>query len=47
MDEVEALAQRVAVLARGQIVASGSPTSLGGRDQGQVTVRFQLPTTSP
>jgi ABC-2 type transport system ATP-binding protein len=43
MDEVEALAQRVAVLARGQIVASGSPTSLGGRDQGQVTVRFQLP----
>jgi ABC-2 type transport system ATP-binding protein len=43
MDEVEALAQRVAVLARGQVVASGSPASLGGRDRGRVTVRFTLP----
>jgi ABC-2 type transport system ATP-binding protein len=43
MDEVEALAQRVAVLARGQIVASGSPASLGGRDQGRVSIRFTLP----
>jgi ABC-2 type transport system ATP-binding protein len=43
MDEVEALAQQVAVLARGKIVASGSPASLGGRDQGRVSIRFTLP----
>src|SRR3984885_15380892 len=30
MDEVEALAQGVAVLARGRIVATGSPSSIGG-----------------
>jgi ABC-2 type transport system ATP-binding protein len=44
MDEVEALADRVAVLANGEIVASGSPTSIGGRDSGTVTIRFVLPT---
>jgi ABC-2 type transport system ATP-binding protein len=43
MDEVEALAHRVAVLAKGRIVASGSPASLGGRDRGMVTIRFELP----
>jgi ABC-2 type transport system ATP-binding protein len=43
MDEVEALAQGVAVLARGRIVATGSPSSIGGRDRGQVTIRFTLP----
>ncbi len=43
MDEVEALAQRVAVLARGRIVAAGAPSSLGGRDQGRATIRFDLP----
>jgi ABC-2 type transport system ATP-binding protein len=43
MDEVEALAQRVAVLSGGRIVATGSPTSIGGRDQSDVTIRFQLP----
>jgi ABC-2 type transport system ATP-binding protein len=43
MDEVEALAQRVAVLANGRIVATGSPASLGGRDRSQVTIRFELP----
>ncbi len=43
MDEVEALAHRVAVLARGQIVATGPPSSLGGRDHGQVVIRFSLP----
>src|SRR5665213_1612373 len=31
MDEVEALAKRVAVLRRGQVVATGPPASLGGR----------------
>ena len=43
MDEVEALAKSVAVLRRGSVVASGSPASLGGRDRGQVTIRFTLP----
>jgi len=43
MDEVEALAQRVAVLSRGTIVASGPPASLGGRDHGRVSIRFSLP----
>ena len=43
MDEVEALADRVAVLSHGEIVASGTPTSIGGRDSGAVTIRFILP----
>jgi len=43
MDEVEALADRVAVLAKANIVATGTPTSLGGRDSGAVTIRFGLP----
>jgi ABC-2 type transport system ATP-binding protein len=43
MDEVEALAKRVAVLRRGHVVAAGPPVSLGGRDRGQVTIRFALP----
>ena len=43
MDEVEALAQRVAVLFGQEIVASGTPSSIGGRDLGAVTVRFRLP----
>jgi len=42
MDEVEALAKSVAVLRRGSVVASGPPASLGGRDRGQVTIRFTL-----
>jgi ABC-2 type transport system ATP-binding protein len=47
MDEVEALAQNVAVLARGRIVATGAPSSLGGRDRGRVTIRFVLPDDVP
>ncbi|HEV3280780.1 MAG TPA: ABC transporter ATP-binding protein [Acidimicrobiales bacterium] len=43
MDEVEALADRVAVLSDARIVASGTPSSLGGRDSGAVTIRFGLP----
>ena len=43
MDEVEALAQRVAVLFGQEIVASGTPSSIGGRDLGAVTIRFRLP----
>jgi len=43
MDEVEALADKVAVLSKAEIVASGTPTSIGGRDTGTVTIRFNLP----
>ncbi len=43
MDEVEALANRVAVLFGQEIVASGTPASIGGRDLGAVTIRFRLP----
>jgi ABC-2 type transport system ATP-binding protein len=43
MDEVEALADRVAVLSDARIVATGTPSSLGGRDLGAVTIRFGLP----
>jgi ABC-2 type transport system ATP-binding protein len=43
MDEVEALSQRVVVLSGGRIVAAGTPSSIGGRDRGQVTIRFALP----
>lgn len=43
MDEVEALADRVAVLRDASIVASGTPTSIGGRDTSTVTIRFALP----
>ena len=43
MDEVEALAERVAVMSGGQIVASGTPGSIGGRDTSVATIRFRLP----
>ena len=43
MEEAEALADQVAVIAAGKIVAQGPPASLGGRDQGAATIRFRLP----
>ncbi len=43
MDEAEALADRVAIIARGEIVAAGSPETLGARDTGAVHIRFALP----
>ena len=43
MDEAEYLADRIAVIAAGQIVAEGTPTTLGGRDRMTATVRFTLP----
>jgi ABC-2 type transport system ATP-binding protein len=43
MDEVEVLADRAAVLFGQEIVAMGTPSSLGGRDLGAVTIRFVLP----
>jgi ABC-2 type transport system ATP-binding protein len=43
MDEAEALADRVAVMAGGRIVATGTPESIGGREVSEVTIRFRLP----
>jgi ABC-2 type transport system ATP-binding protein len=43
MDEAENLADRIAVIADGRIVAEGTPGSLGGRDRMAATIRFTLP----
>ncbi len=43
MDEAQALADSVVVLAAGRVVASGSPDTLGGRDHGETVVRFMVP----
>ncbi len=40
LDEAEALADRVAVIARGRIVAEGAPKTLGGRATAEATVRW-------
>jgi ABC-2 type transport system ATP-binding protein len=42
MDEAQFLASRVAVIARGEIVAEGPPSTLGGRDTMQTVIRFRL-----
>jgi ABC-2 type transport system ATP-binding protein len=43
MDEAEALADRVAVLDKGQLVALGSPASLGERETATAHIEFRLP----
>jgi ABC-2 type transport system ATP-binding protein len=43
MDEAQYLADRVAVIARGVIVAEGPPASLGGRDTAATWISFRLP----
>jgi ABC-2 type transport system ATP-binding protein len=43
MDEVQYLADRVAIIAAGKIVAEGTPDTLAGREQAAAIVRFQLP----
>jgi ABC-2 type transport system ATP-binding protein len=43
MDEAEQLADRIAVIADGRLVATGTPTTLGGRDRMAATIRFTLP----
>jgi len=40
LDEAEALADRVAVIARGRIVAEGAPKTLAGRATAEATVRW-------
>ena len=43
MDEAQALADRVAVMRDGEIIASGRPDELGGRDLRPAEIRFVLP----
>jgi ABC-2 type transport system ATP-binding protein len=43
MDEAQALADRVAVMSGGRIVAEGTPADLGGRDSARTRIRFRLP----
>lgn len=49
MDEAQYLADRVAVIAGGRIVAEGPPSTLGHRDRATARVRYRLPagTTPP
>jgi len=43
MDEAQYLADRVAVIAAGQIVAEGSPATLGDRNLAGARIRYRLP----
>jgi ABC-2 type transport system ATP-binding protein len=47
MDEAQALADRVAVISGGQIVAEGPPSTIGGRDCARARIRFALPPGGP
>jgi len=43
MDEAQYLADRVAVIAAGQIVAEGTPATLGDRNLAGARIRYRLP----
>jgi ABC-2 type transport system ATP-binding protein len=43
MDEAQQLADRIAVMRAGEIIASGRPDELGGRDLRPAEIRFALP----
>ena len=43
MEEAERLADRIAVIADGEIVAEGTPQTLGGRQVGGARITFALP----
>jgi ABC-2 type transport system ATP-binding protein len=43
LEEAQELADRVAVIADGRIVAEGTPATLGGRDTARARIRFALP----
>jgi ABC-2 type transport system ATP-binding protein len=47
MDEAQYLANRVAVIAKGRIVAEGPPGTLGGRDRMKTGIRFHVPEGRP
>ena len=47
MAEAQALADRVAVVSGGRIVAEGTPATLGGRDTARARIRFEPPPGCP
>ncbi len=47
MDEAQELADRLAVIASGRIVAEGTPETLGGRAQAATRIRMRLPADAP
>jgi len=47
MEEAERLADRIAVIAAGEIVARGTPQTLGGRHQDASQIAFSLPDGTP
>jgi ABC-2 type transport system ATP-binding protein len=47
MDEAQNLADRVAILTAGRVVAAGTPDSLGGRNEGEAMISFRLPPGVP
>ena len=48
MDEAQALSDRVAVIRSGEIVAEGTPDTIGGRQDAATEIAFSLPTgTAP
>jgi ABC-2 type transport system ATP-binding protein len=47
MDEAQVLAHRVAVIAKGVIVAEGTPDTIGGRDRMRSRVRFRFADGTP
>jgi ABC-2 type transport system ATP-binding protein len=47
LDEVQHLADRVAVLSHGRLVEESTPDALGGRDIAGTVIRFRLPAGMP
>ena len=47
MDEAQYLADRVAIISAGEIVAEGPPATLAGRETAATVVRFRLAPTAP
>jgi ABC-2 type transport system ATP-binding protein len=47
LEEAEALADRIAVVHRGRLVAEGTPTDLGGRDRAESEITFRIPVGAP
>jgi ABC-2 type transport system ATP-binding protein len=43
LDEVQQLADRVAVLSHGRLIAESAPDALGGRDTAETMISFRLP----
>jgi ABC-2 type transport system ATP-binding protein len=47
MDEAQHLANRVAVIAKGEIVAEGPPSTLGGRDIAKTVITYRVDGQEP